>query len=152
MMPPLPRRALLAAGAAGVLARRAVAEEPGLAALAAARGIAFGSMACEYHLRETPALWPLLRREAGFIVPGLELKWAASEPEPGRFAFTDAEALLARARRPAWRPMAMPWSGTRPCRRGSTPGWMPLACARCCGGISPAWRATSPASWRSGTW
>jgi endo-1,4-beta-xylanase len=97
MMPALPRRALVAGGLAGALARRAVAEEPGLAALAAARGVALGSMVCEYQLRETPALWPLLRREAGFIVPGLELKWAASEPEPGRFAFTDAEALLARA-------------------------------------------------------
>jgi endo-1,4-beta-xylanase len=96
MMPAPPRRAVLAGVLAATFPAAARAEDPGLAALAAARGVALGSMACAYQLRETPALWPLLRREARFIVPGLELKWAATEPEPGRFDFADAEALLAR--------------------------------------------------------
>ena len=93
------RRAILAAGLAAALPVAARGAEPdGLAALAAARGLSLGAMVCEYQLRETPALWPLVAREAAFVVPGLELKWGAVQPGPGRFDFAPADALAARAK------------------------------------------------------
>ncbi len=87
----LPRRALLAAP----LADRALAEEPGLRALAEARGIVIGAMVTRGQLRDHPALLPALRRDAALLAPGLELKWDALRPGPDAFDFARAEEIAA---------------------------------------------------------
>lgn len=97
MSPPLPRRALLAAPLSALVTGPAGAQTPALKELAAARGIRFGAMVANYQLQAQPGLWPLTRREADFIVPGLELKWQHLRPAPDRFDFSGADALLARA-------------------------------------------------------
>jgi endo-1,4-beta-xylanase len=74
------------------------AEPDGLAALAAARGVALGTMVFRQQLEAMPALVPLVRKEAAFIVPGLEMKWSRIHPEPGRFSFADADWLAGFAR------------------------------------------------------
>ena len=84
------RRALLAT----LPAPAAAAEEPGLARIAAGRGILFGTMVTAHWLRDDPVFARLVGREAGFVAPGLELKWDQLRPAPDRFDFAPAEAIL----------------------------------------------------------
>lgn len=83
-------------------AGKALAREPGLRALAEAKGLALGCMVTRGAL-EDGALLPPLRRDAAIIAPGLELKWAALRPGPDRFDFAGADALAERAAREGWR-------------------------------------------------
>ncbi len=87
----LPRRDLLGSP----LAARAFAHEPGLRALAEARGLAIGAMVTRGQLRDHPALLPALRRDAALLAPGLELKWDALRPTPDSFDFGRAEEIAA---------------------------------------------------------
>ena len=96
MTPHWRRRAVLGAAIAvpaGV--NQAPEHVPGLLTLARARGLAFGAMVTVPQLRDMPGLAALLRADAGFITPGLELKWAALRPAPDRFDFTGADQLAA---------------------------------------------------------
>ena len=70
------------------------AEEPGLLAHARARGLNLGCMVARWNLDVSPGLLPLLRADAGFLAPGLELKWDRLRPAPDRFDFSDADALF----------------------------------------------------------
>ncbi|MBS7791984.1 endo-1,4-beta-xylanase [Roseococcus sp. SDR] len=87
----LARRALLGTP----LAATALAQEPGLRALAEARGLVIGNMVTRGQLRDHPALQPLLRRDAALITPGLELKWDTLRPDPESFNFAPAEEVAA---------------------------------------------------------
>lgn len=89
------RRGLLATPLA---AAAAPAQEPGLREIAAARGIAFGTMVANHHLAAQPKLLPLILQEAAFITPGLELKWEKLRPGPEAFDFSGSDALMALAR------------------------------------------------------
>lgn len=91
---------MLAAGAAALaLPGRLLADDlpapvVGLGAIAAARGIGFGSMVVGDML-DDPAI-PLaaaLRRDAEVLVPGLELKWSSLRPSPTTFNFAPADRL-----------------------------------------------------------
>lgn len=87
----LPRRALLATP----IATQALAQEPGLRALAEARGLVIGNMVTRGQLRDHPALHAPLRRDAALITPGLELKWDTLRPGPDQFNFAPAEEVAA---------------------------------------------------------
>ncbi len=81
-MPALPRVAWAAA-------------PPGsLAAIAAARGITYGAEVVHTELQD-PAYAALVARECAILTPGLEAKWAASEPQDGQFHFEGLDAVAA---------------------------------------------------------
>jgi len=96
------RRPLLLAGlglalaACGALGRPAKGN--GLQALAAQRGLTWGS-ALSLAALDQPELLTLIQHNVGAITPENALKWDATEPEPGRFSFSDADRQLAYAKR-----------------------------------------------------
>jgi endo-1,4-beta-xylanase len=91
------RRAALAFGAAA-LAGRTRAEDVPLRALAAAKGIVFGSAAASYEWRDAD-FPPLLAREAAILVPEYEMKRDVLEPVHGAYDFSGCDALMDFARR-----------------------------------------------------
>lgn len=88
------RRALLGALPPLLAPRPGKAAEEGLLSHARARGLALGCMVARWQLDDAPGLLPLLRRDAGFLAPGLELKWGRLRPTPDRFDFHDADFLF----------------------------------------------------------
>ncbi len=92
------RRALLLVGMGMALAACGAGQPPGLQALAARRGLTWGS-ALSLEALNQPDLQALLVGNVGAITPENALKWDATEPEPGRFHFADADRQLAFARR-----------------------------------------------------
>jgi len=89
----LSRRAILGAAAAALAGGRAQAAGRSLRALAAARGKYFGCAAGSYQLQDTDFA-AVLARETNILVPEYELKRLIVEPEPGRFDFSGADALM----------------------------------------------------------
>ncbi|MBV9061520.1 MAG: endo-1,4-beta-xylanase [Alphaproteobacteria bacterium] len=99
----LSRRAALASlamGAAtlspGALASAEIDDldtRPGLAALAAQRRILYGCAASTFELQNDRFV-AVLTHEAKLIVPEYEMKRAALEPQPGRYAFAPGDALV----------------------------------------------------------
>jgi endo-1,4-beta-xylanase len=87
------RRAALASGAAA-LATSAYAEESSLRALAAAKGILFGSAAATYELKDAD-FTGLLPREAALLVPEYEMKRDVTEAVAGAYDFSGCDALMA---------------------------------------------------------
>ena len=86
------RRAALMAGAAA-LATQARAEDQSLRALAAAKGILFGSAAATYELKDAD-FTALLPRQAAILVPEYEMKRNVTEPTPGSYDFSACDALM----------------------------------------------------------
>lgn len=88
------RRALLAAGAAGLFAAAgaAPADAP-LRRRAAARGMVYGACAGSYQLRDGEYA-AALADEANALVPEYELKRSIVEPRPGVLDFSGADALV----------------------------------------------------------
>jgi endo-1,4-beta-xylanase len=78
------RRTLLTAAAA-------VAATP--RAQAAPKGPLFGAMVESTALAADPAFASLVAAECAIIVPGIEAKWAATEPEPGIFRFAALDKI-----------------------------------------------------------
>ena len=92
------RRALLVQAAALSLAGPTFARtERGLRALAAAKGILFGTAAANYELRDADFA-RLLPHEAALLVAEYEMKRKALEPLREQYDFTDADALVTYAR------------------------------------------------------
>ncbi len=94
---------------------------PSLAALAEARGLLFG-MSVTTSIEQLPRLKQVALAEAGMLVPGVELKWAAIEPQPGRFDFAPADRLLdlARAQTLKARGHALVWHEALPAEVAQT--------------------------------
>jgi endo-1,4-beta-xylanase len=69
------------------------ANDISLRALAAAKGILFGSAAASYELRDTDFA-ALLPREAAVLVPEYEMKRDVIEPKPGSYDFSGCDTLL----------------------------------------------------------
>lgn len=88
------RRALLGALPPLLAPRPGKATEEGLLSHARDRGLALGCMVARWQLDDAPGLLPLLRADAGFLAPGLELKWGRLRPAPDRFDFRDADFLF----------------------------------------------------------
>lgn len=96
--PAMDRRTLLAGlgascAALGLPAAASAAAPDGLQARAARRGLAFGCEVRETTLRKTPALRDAILREAGMIVPDIEMKWGSTAPAEGKSDYRGAEAL-----------------------------------------------------------
>ncbi|MFM8258445.1 MAG: endo-1,4-beta-xylanase [Vulcanococcus sp.] len=88
----MPLLALVACGQAGI-----GKGQQGLQAMAAQRGLRWGSAVTPAMLRDPPRR-QLLLDNVGSITPENALKWDATEPQPGRFQFAEADALLAFSR------------------------------------------------------
>jgi endo-1,4-beta-xylanase len=90
----LTRRAMLAAGTAGLLGVRAkaVVSDASLRVRAAKRGMLYGTCAGSYQLRDGEFA-DVLAYEANAMVPEYELKRDTLEPRPGVFDFSGADAL-----------------------------------------------------------
>jgi len=86
------RRAALVSGAAA-LAVPVFAQTPSLRALAADKGILFGSAAATYEFKDAD-FTALLPRDAAILVPEYEMKRDAVEPSPGAYDFSGCDALM----------------------------------------------------------
>lgn len=116
------RRALLAQAAAISMASPALARlERGLCALAAAKGILFGTAAANYELRDADFA-QLLPHEAALLVAEYEMKRKALEPLREEYDFTDADALVDYARHKGlkFRGHTLVWYA-------ANPDWLPQA-------------------------
>jgi endo-1,4-beta-xylanase len=85
------RRSFITGAASAVLS-------DGLATLgerAAARGLLFGAMVEQRRLATDAAYAAAIARDCSVIVPGVEAKWAATEPSPGQFRFQALDAVAA---------------------------------------------------------
>ncbi len=92
------RRALITAGAGAIAAaaldtRASLAAADGLAAVAARHGKLFGSAVRASDLRAQPDLRAAVLRECAYLVPEIELKWAAIEPVAGQLSFASVDDL-----------------------------------------------------------
>jgi endo-1,4-beta-xylanase len=86
------RRAALISGAAA-LAAPAFAQTPSLRALAAAKGILFGSAAATYELKDADFI-ALLPQQAAILVPEYEMKRDVVEPLPGAYDFSGCDGVV----------------------------------------------------------
>lgn len=86
------RRTALISGAAA-LAAPAFARTPSLRALAADKGILFGSAAATYEF-EDHDFTALLPRDAAILVPEYEMKRDVIEPSPGAYDFSGCDTLM----------------------------------------------------------
>jgi endo-1,4-beta-xylanase len=96
--------------------RPSVTEEaPSLRALAASRGLVFGAATGNYQLRERDFAGAFLR-DCAILVPEYELKRDLTEPSPGRYDFSAADALLAFAQANGilFRGHPLVWYGSNP--------------------------------------
>lgn len=97
----LPRRGLAAALLAAPGAARAQfftpqsAPDRPLAEIAQGRGFAYGCAVTAKLIAEEPEFAALVAQEAGVLVPEYEAKFAALQPEEGRFDTAPLDALLA---------------------------------------------------------
>ena len=88
------RKFLATAASAASLAMPALAAAPtSLRALAAARGLLFGSAAATYELKDADFV-PLLAREAAILVPEYEMKRNVVELRPGVYDFSATDQLM----------------------------------------------------------
>ena len=88
------RRMALAGGASLVAAPALAQDRRSLRALAAAKGLVFGSATATYELKDGDFA-ALLAREAGILVPEYEMKRKAIEAVRGRLDFSALDALFA---------------------------------------------------------
>ena len=92
------RRQFLAVASAMTGSSLAQATQSGgksLRAAAAARNICFGSEITMAEIRSDPSYANLIIQECAIITPGLEAKWAATEPSEGDFRLTQMDAMAA---------------------------------------------------------
>ncbi|EHL96960.1 glycosyl hydrolase family 10 [Acetobacteraceae bacterium AT-5844] len=95
-----------------------MAQQQGMAALAAEKGVLFGSTLTRGQADESAEMRRLARQEMGAIVPGFEFKWPTLRPGPWEFDFSGAEAMLRLAEEQGQktRGHALVW-------HGALPGW-----------------------------
>jgi endo-1,4-beta-xylanase len=88
----------------------------GLSAQTAPSGLLFGAMVEQEALASDPAFAAVVARDCAVIVPGLEAKWAATEPADGafRFAALDAVAAFATAHHQRLRLHNLVWGSYNP--------------------------------------
>ncbi|MEI9990805.1 MAG: endo-1,4-beta-xylanase [Rhizomicrobium sp.] len=117
----LTRRAALAGLGGSLLATQAAAlrpsedDTPPLRALASANGLLFGAANNTYWMRD-PDFASAFARDCGILVPEYELKREVTEPSPGVYDFSGADALRddARARGMLFRGHPLVWFAANP--------------------------------------
>jgi len=112
----LTRRAALAALGVSALAASARADSaPSLRRLAAAKGLLFGAANNNYWLKDADFAAAYLR-DCAILVPEYELKRDLTEPAPGAYDFSAADALLAFAQQHgiAFRGHPLVWYASNP--------------------------------------
>lgn len=92
------RRSFLGAGAAALAFPARAQDTHSLKAIAASKGIVFGSAAASYELKHAD-FTPILAREAAQLVPEYEMKRDALEPVRGQYDFSGLDTLYNFARR-----------------------------------------------------
>lgn len=93
------RREMFAlAASAAIFAEPLQASVVSLRDYAAARNICFGSEVTAADLTADSAYADLIAQECAIITPGIEAKWAYTEPMEGKFAFGPMDTLMAFAR------------------------------------------------------
>lgn len=113
------RRALLAGGASLLttpsLAQGAFKNGGTLRALAAAKGLVFGTATATYELKDADFV-AALTRDAAILVPEYEMKRHLTEPRPGLYDFSATDGLMdfARAHGMAMRGHPMVWYYANP--------------------------------------
>jgi endo-1,4-beta-xylanase len=122
-MPPISRRDFLAAAAASAAVPPLPKPAESLAALAAAKGITFGSEVLRQELADAEYA-ALVARECAMLVPGWEAKWDHVEPRDGVFDFAPLDAIVDFAERHGMqmRMHTLVWSL-------ALPRWLPPALA-----------------------
>ena len=99
----LDRRAVLTGGLATSLATAPALATPGdelrLGRIASEAGLLFGFALDPRQLASDPVYAAFVARQASIVVPENALKWQAVHPAENRFAFTDADAVVAFSRR-----------------------------------------------------
>jgi len=85
----------------------------GLRAIAAARGLSIGSAAHDEHIVDDPEYGPALAREFDSVTPYTAMKWGRIHPEPDRYDFAGADAIVefAAAHRMRVRGHTLVWGG-----------------------------------------
>ena len=68
--------------------------QPPLRDLADRSGVRFGSAVMASNLRDDANYGPVLAREFNSLTPFVEMKWGTIHPEPRRYDFTQADALV----------------------------------------------------------
>lgn len=66
----------------------------GLRAVAAGRGLSIGSAADDEHLVDDPEYGPVLAREFDSLTPYTAMKWGRIHPQPDRYDFAGADAIV----------------------------------------------------------
>ncbi len=120
---PLNRRSLGGLGL-GWLLSPAAAQGAGLGSLARTHGVVFGTAIQARYLEQDAAYRDAVATEASLLVPEWEAKWAALQPEEGRFDTAPLDAILAwaRSQRIPVRGHALVW-------HNAMPDWLPAALA-----------------------
>ena len=98
MSPKLGRREFLAAGASSLAFPALAQDVRTLQAIAASKGLVFGSAIAAYELKDRDFV-PVLLREAAQLVPEYEMKRQALEIKPGVYDFAALDSLFAFAAR-----------------------------------------------------
>ncbi|MFC4066180.1 endo-1,4-beta-xylanase [Actinoplanes subglobosus] len=98
----IPRLALLSTATVGVLVAASIAvigtaeAATTLGASAAQTGRYFGVATAAFKFTDTPYM-TILNREFNSVVPENDMKWDATEPQQGRFTFTNGDRLVSHA-------------------------------------------------------
>jgi len=87
--------------------------EDGLRAVAAGQGLSIGSAAHDDHILDDPDYATVLGREFDSLTPYTAMKWGQIHPDPKRYDFSGADALVdfARAHRMRVRGHTLVWGG-----------------------------------------
>jgi endo-1,4-beta-xylanase len=106
------------------------AQGPGMGALAAAKGVVFGTALTRGEAEASPELAGIAGAEAALIVPGNEFKWPSHRPSLEGFDFRDADFMVrfAEERRKPARGHALVW-------HGALPAWFEAAAPRDAAGM-----------------
>ncbi|WP_431281906.1 endo-1,4-beta-xylanase [Humitalea sp. 24SJ18S-53] len=119
------RRVLGGAALAAILSRAAAAQPgTGLGAIARQHGFSYGCAVLGNLLQSNPTYAQAVAIEAGLLVPEYEAKFAALQPQEGRFDFAPLDVILnwAQARSIPVRGHALIW-------HEALPAWVPPALA-----------------------
>ena len=138
---PLPRLAVASAAVSILTAGATLAFAPSASAAstlgeaAAAKGRYFGTAVAAHKMNDATYM-NILNREFNQVTPENEMKWDATEPQPGQFNFSSADRIVNHGSADGSRSGGTHWRGTRSSRAGRRTSAAPR-CVRRCSTTSP---------------